>query len=177
MSALANWGPDLNFWKANPSYLAIKEFKAIYDNDKDKNKKQSSEDMWALAFYADCTQHNIYRNIEEEERLDIIYDNTGTKFDPVKFKQEIELYRRLTLNSFERSMASFMSKLEERERFINETPYDLKNAKIIDDILSNTKVLYDLYQKLQEDIEKHKDQSGGITRGNVQESASEQHLM
>jgi hypothetical protein len=177
MSALINWAPDLSFWKANPSYLAVKEFKKFYDEDKDKQKKPSSDLMWALCFFADATQHNIYRNISEEERLDIIYDNTGTKFNPAEVESEIKLYRRLTLNQFERSMVSFMSKLEEREGFINATPYTISNAKVLDDILSNTKTLYELYQKLQEDIEKHKDQSGGTTRGNVQESASEQGIM
>lgn len=177
MSALINWGPDANFWNVNKKYLAIKEFKSIYDIDKSKNKENSSDFMWTLSFYADNTEHNIYRNIAFDERVELIEENTGCKFIPSEYQNEVELYQKFTLDPFERSMVAFLMKLEEREQFITKTEYSMNNPDKLDKILSNTKLLHDLYKSLQDEIEKHKNQSSGITRGGIQESASEQHLM
>lgn len=175
MSALANYSDGANFWKANPSFLFIKEFKNIHDGDKGKEK--SSSFMWALALMADGTEHNVLRNINTDERISLVEESTGVTIDKEKNKELIELYEKLTTNPFERSLRNFYKKLEERELFILGTPYDLKNAAALDNILSNTKNLHELYQKLVEDIEKFKNQSGGTTRGNAEESASEKRLM
>lgn len=175
MSALANYNDGANFWKANPSFLFVKEFKNIHDQD--KGKDGSSSFMWALSLMADGTEHNVLRNISTEERVSLVEESTGVVIDREKNKELIELYERLTMNPFERSLRSFYKKLEEREAFILGTPYDLKNASQLDNILSNTKNLHELYQKLVEDIEKFKNQSGGTTRGNAEESASEKRMM
>lgn len=177
MSALINFEIDANFWKVNPSFLAVKGFRAFYDNDNDRTKRKSSDLMWAIALYSDQTQYNVFRNINSKERIELVEESTGIKIDPEEHKEFITLYQKLTLNAFERSMLSFLKKLEEREEFILSTPYDLKNARDLDQILSNTKLLHDLYQKLVDDIEKYKNQSGGVTRGNIQESAGELGLM
>ena len=74
-SLLSNYSEKNNFWKLYPTFKIPKEFKKLYDSDKSKGKKESSDIMWALTFIFDKTSENPYRNLQKQDRIEVINED------------------------------------------------------------------------------------------------------
>lgn len=179
MSALENFELGSNFWVKNQSFLVHKLYKDMYDGDKSKSKKSSSDTMWAIAFVADDTEHNkALLNYPPEERIEVVKsDFISDDINFEDYQEHIELYKKITLDRFEKALSKFLDKLSEREKFLNDTPYNIGNAKVLDEILGRTKLLHDLYEDLKDKVKMAKIAGGGITRGSVTESETENKLL
>lgn len=174
---ITNFDYRENFWEINPSFISVKQFGSLYEDDNSKGKKDSSQIMWAVAFYCDVNENNVWRNLDNSEKIELIKEDVlkSKKFEWQSLKPLLDTYKSLILSTAERKLVDFYNKLEERTEFINKTPYDLENGEQLDKMLSNTKKLYDLYFEIKKEFEA--DDKGGNVKGDRKESASERKLL
>lgn len=177
-SIVRNFNTDENFWETNPSFKLIKEFKEFHDTDKSKGKGKSSQLMWAIAFLVDPHEHNIWKNLIEEDKKMLIQDDFLKKkdFDWEEYQPLIDTYYNLVLTTPEKDYLELISKMTERKQFIKDTPYTLDNAKILDDMVLKTAKLYEELEVVKQKLAQSKD-IDGETKGGMQESATEKGLL
>jgi hypothetical protein len=179
MGVLNNFDLDTNFWQVNPQFKLPKIFREFYDKDKSKGKIESSKIMWAVALLIDNSTENKFRNLQYSDRESLIAEDylNNPKFDwkGATIQSIISEYIKLNTSKNERSLFIYEQKLEERDKFIQDTKYDIDNASQLDKIISSTKSIFDLIAKLRDEI--NKEESSGETKGSLIESASEQGLL
>jgi len=161
-----------NFWEANPAFLAIKEFKDLYSKDKSKKRATSSKLMWGVALLVDPHEANPLRNTNMEDKVQIIVEDFAQHLSTEEHATYIVLYESLCITSIQRTILNLGRKLDERDKFLMSTHYNLDNAKDLDALIANTKKLKELYDVLVEELDKEQ-QGAGQTRGGRTESASE----
>lgn len=154
MSLIDTFTPNTNFWVTNPQLTALGPFKELYDLDTSKDKTISSQMMWAVAFYIDAKSKFI--SMPDIDRQTII---TKDICPSINFKNQtiitlVDFYKETQLTQAEKSLVNFYSKLRERDTFIANTEYSIDNAESLDRILANTKKMYDMYEKIKEDLTK-----------------------
>ncbi|HNQ20722.1 MAG TPA: hypothetical protein PKI46_06645, partial [Bacteroidales bacterium] len=66
MKVIDNWDIQNNFWKVNPQFLLKETFRKLYDEDKTKDKHNSSLVMWGLAYL--CDFESKYRQLSDKEK-------------------------------------------------------------------------------------------------------------
>lgn len=187
MGLLSNFDINNNFWKTNPQLTLLGVFKKFYDSDKSKDKSNSSHIMWGigLVYDPDSKYYNI--PLEYRKKLVVVDYFKEPKFNWDTHYEIIDFYIECCLTTAERSLAEWSNKMVERTKFIKDTGYSLGSVnqrtgafagstiKIIDDMLANTKKLYDDYKRIQEDL--NKEQSKSYVKGGTQKSASESGLI
>lgn len=192
-SLVRNFNTKDNFWETNPIFLTVSAFEEFHDKDKSKGKNKSSQIMWAIAFLIDPHEHNIWRNLSEEDKKLLITEDylKDKKFKWYDYQNLIDEYFKRALTSPEKDYYELIEKMEERKKFIKETPYSLDryeesddgrsklikgNAKDLDTMVVNTVKLYDQLELVREKLEKSK-LGDGETKGGMQESATEKGLL
>lgn len=165
----AKYTPKANFWESNGQFLTIGIFKDFYKKDKSKNKKDSSELMWAIAFiYDKDSEHN---SLPEDERIALITEEfLERKPQWDKYEDVINAYIKLTTSTLERAIIDMEKKFWERNKFLQDTGYTEKNSDKLDKMFTNTGSILDSIEKLKKLLDQEKD---GTTRGGIEESASE----
>lgn len=179
---------DLNFWEANPNFKSIRLFREFMLNDKSKNKDYSSRIMWAIALCYDKHPENTWKNMEMEEKkallvTDVIEDEKFN-WDDVADLEFCYQDRVLTLP--EKDLVLFEQKLHKRQVFMDTTEYSwddfdesgkkiMGTAKQLDDMMANTKKLYDQLKQLKSEFMESLEEEH--VRGGRTESASEQGLI
>lgn len=170
-----------NFWKMYPAYTEIEPFKDFYKEDKSRGKKDSSDFMWATIILIDKSEHNPLRNEPEDEKKHVLEQDMFEGANPGWHdKEEIIIkFRDLNYSKTERDLIEWETKLEERRKFIRDTPYSLDSvkfddkgkaikitgtAKQLDDMAANTEKIYGLMNKLEEKVKAEKEQEG-VTKG------------
>jgi hypothetical protein len=91
---VSNSDIESNFWQQNPAALTIPEFKEKYDQDKSKQKIDSSKMMWCLFMLRDQTSLNKLRNMSVADK---IAELTVTYYDG-DWKEIETLYSASTTN-------------------------------------------------------------------------------
>jgi len=149
---LDNFSRDANIWKLEPQLLAVKEFANLYDQDKSKDKTRSSKIMWGLVFL--IHPDSVFRDLDERDREELVAkDYIGDKsFDFNTVKEESVKLRELMLTRAKRSLDAWETKLRERDKFIENTPYNIETADHLDKILKNTADLWKQYKSIREDV-------------------------
>lgn len=177
MSLLNSFDIDANIWEVEPQLKVPKAFNELYTKDKSKGKAHSSKIMWAIALLVDNSESNKFRNYKEADRKELIASDflMDESFDFESIKELIDLYEELNSSKLEKELRQQELKLEERAKFINDTPYDLDNGEKLDKFLINTGKLYEQIKSLKDQIRAERD--GGNTKGGMRESASEKGLI
>lgn len=164
MRIVDSFEPTLNFWIEHVQLAAAGPIKKLYEEDKSKNKIESSKLMWCIVLIWDF--NSKFYNLPEkgdDSKIDLIFgDYYGDPEYYTKNKDFIDdiknHYLKLQETPARRSLRSIEEKLEEREVFLNNTKYDLgivnekgqwvgNTASILDTMFSNTKKIYDLYDQ------------------------------
>lgn len=172
-SLLSNYNEKANFWKLYPTFLAPKILKELHDNDRSKNKTSSSNIMWALSFMFDKTAENPYRFLQKEDRIEVINEDilNNSKFDWEQYKELVEYVKIIYMTEIERTYYSFIEKMEQRRKLIEDSEYTLESADSLDKIIKNTESV----RKEVENLEKlvHLQETEGKTKGEIILSATE----
>jgi hypothetical protein len=182
MNILNSFDLNVNFWVVNPSLKIPEAFAKLYNSDKSKEKKDSSQIMWAIALLLDSDSK--FFNLPEEDRKNLIKKDylKNEKFSFMVYKDAVDMYSQLILTPAKRALAGWNDKITERDQFLRETPYTLGDigdkgnwvggtADVIDRMMSNTKKLYDDYQRIIEDLEEEKTKESG--KGNRKASLAD----
>jgi len=189
-SIAINWNTDENFWELHPVLKTIKEFQSIYKSDKTKAKNGSSTLMWAIALAIDPNKSNPYRNLNIEEKKEIIKEDflkdKDFNWEHKSILTLIETYEKYCLSVPEKELIRFEEKLYQRGKFLDESDYSFDtyddNGKVLkgtadqlDKMMINTGKLYEHLAKIKDSIAE--EEAKGSLRGGEVESASEQGLI
>ena len=174
MTILENFNPEISFWEANPAVNSIPEFSDLKD---ELGKRKSSTIMWAIAFLLDKNEANVWRNVSEDDLKILVADEfvKDSKFNYNKYEPQIHAYRRHLMTPAQKLLKDWEVKMEERNKFINSTEYDLDTIAKLDRAMESTGKLWDLYEQIKNKLEK--ETSEGKLRGGAQESAMEQGII
>ena len=144
MGAMVFTGYDLNkdFFEVNPQYKTVKEFKGI-----------GSQLLWAIAFYSH--PDSIYWELPDQERAERAQD-IYKDFDAAKQVKAIKALEDISLSPGQRYYKEAVEFIEKRRKFLMETEWTPKNAKILNDIAkSNEAILKDM-QRAKEIMDEDK---------------------
>lgn len=169
MSVVSYFNKEENFWTMNPQCVAAGVFKEVYEADKSKGKKISSNLMWSIALIYD--HKSTFYNLPEEgddNKVDLIFDDVyGDVTWPSKNKELFEklrdFYRLLNETPAQRALRGVEDKLIERDIFLKATVYTMgipgerggwigNTADVLDKMFSNTQKLWDLYEKARKQV-------------------------
>lgn len=157
MSILDNFDENVNFWEANPQFKILGAFQNLRKWDKSKDKADSSRVMWAIAFLLDASKKNPYRNLPEDARKDYIteyfFNKTKYNFDTEIIKEALDFYKDCVISAEVKSLIAFEKKMNQRNKFLDDTAYTLLNRKELEEALINTPKLYDVYSILKKKVE------------------------
>jgi len=135
-----------SFWKEFPELKIIKDFSLIYNNDKSKDKIDSSQLMWAiqLCYHPD----SLFYNIPNKEDL---INKDFLKKDMVwsKIRHLVDLYIETTLSEAQRSMIMWEEQMRKRREFLLETEYNIETAKDLDTMGKATFGLYQDFDRIK----------------------------
>lgn len=166
MDVLNNFDTHLDFWEVNPQLKV--PFKKLYSN-KDID---SSSVMWSIALYID--PDSKFKNAADSMRKGLIEEDFFPDMDWEKYKDFIELYKKLVLSKKKQFLVEWEQKLEERSNFIASKPYDEENYEMLDKMMKDTEKMWSQYLKCLKDVE---EEEQAHTHGNIPESIDEQGII
>jgi hypothetical protein len=178
MNPFVDYKPDLSYWDIDPQLKVIAPFKSLYSNDKSKKKVNSSQMMWAVAFFTHPQSRlDKFSTVEKWEVIeeDII---TFKEYNRKELTVPIKMYKKMFLTQAQRSLFNWREKLEERDAYLISIPYkelELTEAEKLDKLLAGTPKLYQQYEAILDSIQE--EESKGRTKGGRAESASEKGEM
>lgn len=172
---LESFDTEANFWEINKQLKVMSPFSDLYKNDKSKNKQDSSKLMWGVALAFD--PNSKYHNFPEKDRATLVAKDwfIDKSFDWDKYKDLTKQYMNCFLTPTERSMRAFKNKIDERERLLEQYPYTIDNAKMLDDIITNTDKIMKVIDYLEKKL--GTEDSSGATVADREESAVEKGLI
>lgn len=131
----------------------------------------SSQENWALYLY--CHPSSPKASLRKEERKDEILNHylKNKDYDFSKIEELVPVYNKIFLTKVQRELVAWNNKIEERAIFLEKIPYSAKDAKMIDELLLNSKTIWDGYKKVYDAFQEEKIKTK--TRGNQQESLFE----
>ena len=172
-SLLSNYDEKANFWKLYPTFKVPSVFKDLYNSDKSKNKKFSSDLMWALCFLFDKTAANPYKTLQKQDKIEVVNEDilNNPGFD---WEMYADLYKegeRIFFTEIERTYYSYVEKMEQRRKLIEDSEYTLETASTLDKIIKDTESV----RKEMDNLKRLVDQQEieGTTKGNIILSATE----
>lgn len=189
-SIAINWNTDENFWELHPIMKTLGSFKKLYKSDKSRAKHNSSTLMWAIALAVDPNKANPYRNINMEEKKQIIKEDflkdKDFNWNHSSILEYVADYENYCLTIAEKELIKFEEKLNQRGKFLEEATYTFDDygadgkvikgtADQLDRMMVNTGKLYDHLNKIKESIAEQ--EAKGSLRGGEVESASEEGLI
>lgn len=143
--------PTINYWELNPHLVYLKPYSVLYNEDKSKNKEESSKTMWCVTWMIDPDEDtNKYFRLPEDQRIEVCKE-----FQPLfdynsDLIQEICIaYPEDCLTIIERSLRDTKEFIRKRDKFIKSQPYDFTTMKELDDAAGKSiKILQD-YEKIE----------------------------
>jgi len=178
MNPFVDYKPGLSYWDIDPQLKGIAPFKSLYSDDKSKKKVNSSQIMWAIAFFIHPESRlDKFSSVEKWEVIeeDII---TFKEYKREMLTRPIKMYKKMFLTQAQRSLVNWRDKLEERDAYLISIPYnqlELSEAEKLDKLLAGTPKLYQQYEAILDSIQE--EESKGRTKGGRAESASEKGEM
>jgi len=165
------FNPDFNFWELNPELKYAEKLKSLYDSDKSKKKEDSSKIMNAI--YMLVHKDSRYADLPERERKILIATDylKDSSFQWTLYEIEINFIIDLTTSKARKLLRNWELKLEERSNFIASLRYDADTFKMLDDMMSASKKIWDEYIKILNEVDK--EEAGGSVQGGAVESLSE----
>ncbi len=190
MRIIETFSPETNFWEEHIQLAAVDPIKSLYQKDTSKGKIKSSKLMWCIALIWD--RNSKFFNLPEEgvdSKINLIFtDFYGDKNYYINNKAEVDnlklFYIKLQDTTARRALRDIESKIEERAKFLSNTPYTIgepterggwigNTASIIDKILADSKKVYDLYDAALKLVEKEDLEGEGRTKGGGQISMTD----
>lgn len=175
MIKINNFEVKNNFWESNSNFLIVEDFKELYNSDKSKNKKDSSNTMWAISLL--LHPDSILFNLDYSYRKTVIQ---GEYFNKNSFSWEsiddlVAAYKKLVLTSAQRQLVEWSRIMDEKSQFLSKLKYNEENWEMIEKMLKSNKDLYSELERITDMLERS-DHEGDV-KGGAEESASEKGLI
>ena len=165
---------NLIYWEIYPGQRVKKPFALLYNQDKSKNKKISSDIMWGLDLYCSMKKSNPLHNMSKEERQAELLETFLTSEQLDKVIELEDAWVEQNLSYLQRRFRFYQRLIEQREEYMGTLTYP-KDTDVIEKMLSSTKKIWDdvlsIKTKLdEEDLDVQ-------VKGGREESASEKGLL
>lgn len=170
MKGVEIWDVDQNFWKCNPHFKIPKAFNKLYTEDNSKDKKVSSQIMWALALYTDFGSY--FKDLTPEERDKLIKDDY--KVDITKYKDLVKAWE-VFKSPIQKQMEQWSKFIIEKNTMMDTIKMDLDNWEDIEKMLLSNEKLYKSYEILQSRLAE--ESNSGVVKGDQSESLSEKGMI
>ena len=162
-----------DFWLLNPQIGLISPFNEL------KEKENSSPIMWAICMIEDSNSYNKLFVYKRAERLKWVCEN----YLNINEKEFIELYgkylneyKNIVLTSKEEiEYYEWAKKLEERDLFLHNTPYNEDTFEMLDKMIANHDKIWKIFREAGKSLFAKEELVK--TRGNIVESESSQGLI
>lgn len=117
----------------------------------EKKAKFPSKLMWGI--YALVHPSSPYQNISEDEakhivRTDIL-DDPSFDFGKPEIVELIDKFEKFYLSKSKKLLKNWERKLEERDKFISDLPYNEETYELLDKMMGATSRMWDQYIKIQ----------------------------
>lgn len=170
MRVIESWEIEGNFWNLNPQFLVPEVFRKLYDEDKSKDKAQSSKILWALALYSDFDSK--YRQLHQDQRKELISRDylKDPKFKWKDYKSQIQgwdLFKTVP----QKQMEQWERIMNEKKEFLDTLPFNEQNCRLIEELMLSTEKLNKTYDALMEKLAQ--EGNGGVVLGGGLESMME----
>jgi len=173
MGLLSTFDEEENFWNVYPQFKIMGLYKDLYKKD----PVHSSKIMWAIAFLCDPSESNIYRNIPEDEKMQVLATDflEDSKFSWEDYLEEIHQFKQMALSQAERSLVTWNETMAMRDKEVKNLykmalkSGDLDAIKTLDSILANTAKFYADYEKV---AKAYKEELNKLGRGGKIQSLS-----
>src|SRR5574343_549837 len=110
--------------------------------------KLSSKENWALflLYHPDSPKAALRQEDKELEIAEHFLGDIHYNFE--KLKEYKDDYKKLHLTKAQRELMAWNEKLEERAKFLERVQYTVKDAKVLDEMLLQSKAIWDGYKKI-----------------------------
>lgn len=146
--------------------LTIPAFTTIWNRDKSKDKKQAFKEFTYI--YHKSDYNSPYSNFPEDKKEEMIKaDILGDK-DYKASKEVIEAvekYKQLQETPLQRLLQAVKNKVDDIATYLEATTIDDENIKIVLDAFGKISTTVSNFDKLQQAVEKEKEQSNSRVRG------------
>lgn len=158
---LDDFNIEADFW-ADPQMRIL--FKEEYDSG------VPSHTMWGLLL--DTHPKSKLADLDPISRRTIIAQDflADISFKWNEYENTITKMKKVVLTRAERLLKNWETKLEERDYFLDNTPYNEDNFDLLEKAMKETYKMWENYEKVLNRFQKEDE---GATFGNLQESASE----
>jgi hypothetical protein len=173
---VSSFTPEANFWNLNPQFLVAGPAKDLHDRDTSRDKKDSSQLMWFVAFCYDLDPKNIFSRLEQEEKHKLIgtdymdeenfYQRNRTILEPI-----IEFYCKLQDSAAKRHVRMWNLKMDEKTKFMKDTEYAPETYKMLEDMMASNQKIFANLKQIEQDL--NKEDMGGAVKGGKVESLSD----
>lgn len=166
--------PTINYWELNPHLIYLKPYSVLYNEDKSKDKVNSSKTMWCITWMIDPDEDtNKYFRLNEEQRIEVCTEfHSEFDFNNELVQEIVQAYPEDCLTIIERSLRDTKEFIRKRDKFIKTQEYNFDTMKDLDDAAAKSvKILQD-YEKIEKQFLEEK--SKGIRiKGGRQQTARE----
>lgn len=179
---------EINFWETHPDFKAAGPIGKLYKNDKTKKKDKTSSLMWTVALIWDMSSK--YYNLPEDgedSKIPLLFEEVYgdkewyLKNQSLVFDLKMQ-YLKMQDTIAMRALRDIEQKIDERSRFLANTPYDLgicnergswvgNTATIVDKMMADTKKIYDLLEAAKKVVSE--ELASGETKGGGRVSLSD----
>ena len=134
------------FWEVNPEFKFIEPYATFYKSSKDK--KKTSEVMWAVFLLCDVESPKIrLRKDEREEEIKSAFLKDKT-FSFSKYKDLTTEYPKVVMTKVQRELQVWGDKIEERGVFMETLKYTIDTVDTLDKMLKDSKVIWEGFDKV-----------------------------
>jgi len=147
-----------NFWNLNAHMIYVEPFSDLYNQDKSKNKEESSKTMWCILWMEDPDEEvNKYYRIPKDERLEICskYHPSYDEDHPLT-RECREKYPHLCLDADQLAYKLQKDQLIEISQFLSKQEITLTTVKDIIDLKARMPKIYQDFDKVSKLFEKNK---------------------
>lgn len=163
---LEDFDVDADIWELHPQMKIL--FKEQYENE------VPSTTMWALLL--DCHPKSYFADLEQVARRILLAQDyiRNDAFDWKAHEEILDKMKKVCLTRPERLLKNWEDKLEERDAFIYNTPYNEDTLDMLEKAMKETYKMWENYEKVLAAFRKQEDESA---MGGAQESLSERGLL
>lgn len=170
MKVIESWEIEANFWKINPQFLVPQVFRKLYNEDKSKDKSQSSKILWGIALFNDFDSK--YRQLDETQRRELVARDyfKDPKFEWNNYKEQIQAWD-LFKSIMQRQAEQWERIMNEKRIFLDNLEYNQQNCELIETLMLSTEKLNKGYDSIMEKLAQ--EGNGGVVLGGGLESMLE----
>lgn len=147
------------------------ELKILFKEEYEK--KIPSQYMWA--FILDVHPGSIFSHLSPKVRREILSkDLIGSNIEWDSYSEVIDKIKRIFLSKVQRLLVNWETKLEERDYFLNSTPYNADNFDLLEKAMKETHKMWQNYQTILKDFKKEEE---AAAFGGGEDSLSEKGII